>query len=210
MEEEVILKVWDHNGLSGYVFISTGMRELGQKKCTQGTWKDQAFKWPEQRDEIIPYIKDQEKLGKDVYWAPHIFEQPRRLAEYALPVKCMHSDLDEALPPSNYPPTILWESSPKRYAAVWLLDDYLPVKEFEAINQKFNYDMGADKNCWNPPAGRPPGRRSTTCSSKARVQGARVRSALTTRNAGRGTPRNAERGARNAELTRNGEFGSSK
>ena len=148
MEEEAILKVWEHNDLTGYVFISTGLRNVGEKKCIQGTWKDQAFKWPEQKNEIVPYIMEQDEQGKDVYWAPHIFEQPRRLAEFALPVKCMHSDLDEALPPTDYPPTMLWESSPERYAAIWLLDDYLPVKEFEDLNRDFNYKMGADKNCW--------------------------------------------------------------
>lgn len=148
MEEATVLQVWDHNNQDGYVFISSGYRTTAQKSCDKGTWVDKPFKWPEQRDEIIPYIKSQDDSGRDVYWCPHVFHSPARKTENALPVKCLHSDLDEALPPKEFPPTYLWESSPNRYAAVWYLDKHEPVDMFEAVNQDFNYSIGADKNCW--------------------------------------------------------------
>lgn len=146
--ERVVLRVWEHNNQEGYVFISSGFRETGQKSCTVGTWVDKPFKWPKDKDEIIPYIKEQNDIGRDVYWCPHVFNKPARKTENALPVKCLHSDLDEAKPPEHQPASWLWESSPDRYAAVWNLDTAIGVKQFEDINRDFNYSIGADKNCW--------------------------------------------------------------
>ena len=148
MEASTVLEVWESNGQQGFVFISTGERQTGAKKCISGTWKDQPFEWPKQKNEIIHYIKQQDDLGKDVYWCPHVFSSPRRKAEYALPVKCLHSDLDEAKPPQDWPPSVLWESSPSRYAAIWYLDTEMSVPDFEDLNRDFNYRIGADKNCW--------------------------------------------------------------
>jgi len=149
MEEAIVLlDVWEHNDQSGYVFISSGLREVGNKSCEPGTWTDHAFKWPEDKDHIIPYIREQNDIGMDVYWCPHVFSKPSRKREYALPVKCMHSDLDAAYPPEDYTPSVLWESSPKRYAAVWYLEEHLDIETFEPINRDFNYMLGADKNCW--------------------------------------------------------------
>lgn len=148
MEETSLLKVWELNNQEGYVFVSTGMRATGEKKCTPGTWFDKPFKWPDEKELIIPYIREQDDSGKDVYWCPHTFKEPRRKTESALPVKCLHSDLDEAIPPKEFPPSLLWESSPKRYAALWYLDDSMPVDSFEQLNKDFNYKIGADKNGW--------------------------------------------------------------
>lgn len=148
MEERVVLRVWEHNDQEGYVFISSGFRETGQKSCNNGTWKDKAFKWPEQKEEVVPYIQEQNSNGRDVYWCPHVFSKPARKTENALPVKCLHSDLDEAKPRKEHPPTWLWESSPQRYAAVWYLDLAMDVQSFEDLNRDYNYSIGADKNCW--------------------------------------------------------------
>lgn len=144
----MVLEVWDYNDQSGYVFISSGLRNDQQKGCIPGTWLDKPFKWPEERDNIIPYIREQDNTGRDVYWCPHTFNAPRRITDNAMPVRCLHSDLDEAKPPSDFPATMLWESSPDRFAAVWYLDEAVGVKAFEQINQEFNYSIGADKNCW--------------------------------------------------------------
>lgn len=125
----------------GYVFLSFKEDE---------SWIDLAFRLG--RDEIeLPDAA----LG-DIYFCPNIFREGRRRRELVLPSRWLYADLDEIFPYDIakqhgrvLKPTTSWESSPKRYQALWLLDRALNPEEHDDVNQKLTYQLGADKGGWD-------------------------------------------------------------
>lgn len=131
----IITKIWKK--LPGkYFCISTKDRF---KK-----WEDHFFKKSEFND-IDEFVE--ENLDKDVYWCPHGFDKPRRLKKYAAIPKILWADLDEVDPRDlgSLTPTIAWESSPNRYAAIWEIDSFMT----EDLNKALTYHLGADQGGWD-------------------------------------------------------------
>lgn len=91
----------------------------------------------------------------DLYFAPNLFEGPRRLRRNALAGRWLYADLDEVTPQSLrdisplLTPTLAWETSPGRYQAMWLLDRQLNPKRLEDLNRRFTYHVQADKGGWS-------------------------------------------------------------
>lgn len=129
-----IIKLWSQQP-GDWFFLST--------KSSAGKWRDHAFARDDIRN-IRDFIR--KNMDKDVYFCPHGFVEARRKEECAAPIKCLWADLDEA-DPRKLPikPSLAIESSPGRYAGVWLLDDILKDKE---LNRKLTYFSGADKGGW--------------------------------------------------------------
>ena len=112
-------------------------------KSRSGEWKDHFFKRSEFK-RVKPFIDD--NLDKDLYWCPHGFTRSRRLKQYAETPKLLWADLDEANPREMDPmPTIVWESSPGRYACLWIVDKFIN----EEINRGLTYLVDADKGGWD-------------------------------------------------------------
>lgn len=131
----LITKLW--KTLPGkYFCIST--RDTFKK------WEDHFFKKSEFGD-IPEFIE--ENMHKDVYWCPHGFSKPRRLKEFAEVPKLLWADLDEADPRElgKLTPSIAWESSPGRYAAIWKIDDYMT----ETLNRRLSHHIDADPGGWD-------------------------------------------------------------
>lgn len=107
-------------------------------------WEDHFFRRSE-FDEIPDFIE--ENLDKDVYWCPHGFTKPRRLKEFAVIPKLLWADLDEVNPSDlkSLMPTIAWQSSPGRFAALWDIDAFMT----EDLNRRLTYKIGADKGGWD-------------------------------------------------------------
>lgn len=131
----LLTKIWK-NQPGKYFCISTRDR---LKK-----WEDNFFKRSE-FSEIKEFIEN--NLDKDVYWCPHGFIKPRRLSEYAAIPHLLWADLDEVDPRElgDLMPSVAWESSPGRYAALWHIDD-LMTKD---LNRRLSYHIGADKGGWD-------------------------------------------------------------
>lgn len=129
------IKIW--KDLPGkYFCISTKDR---YKK-----WEDHFFKKTE-FEEVKAFIE--ENLDKDVYWCIHGFNKPRRLKEYAEIPKMLWADLDEVDPRDldKLMPTVAWESSPGRFACLWMIDKLMT----EDLNQRLTHHIGADKGGWD-------------------------------------------------------------
>src|SRR5882672_6263465 len=113
-------------------------------KTREGDWKDNFFKRSElaKTDAFI-----EANLDKDLYWCPHGFNRPRRLKKYAEIPQLLWADLDEINPSdlTDLCPTIAWESSPGRFAALWVLSDFF----VEDINQRLTYHIKADHGGWD-------------------------------------------------------------
>jgi RepB DNA-primase from phage plasmid/Protein of unknown function (DUF3987) len=106
-------------------------------------WVDK-FYTRDQFDEIDKFIKDNSHL--ELYFSTHGFLKPQRRQNFAAIPNALWADLDGADPREIQPkPTIAWESSPGRYAAMWKLDKPMT----KALSQAVTYHVGADKGGWS-------------------------------------------------------------
>ena len=131
----IITRVWKQQP-GRYFCIST--------KSASGAWKDNFFRRGE-FNKITPFIED--NLDKNVYWCPHGFDKRHRHKDHAVLPSLLWADLDETDPDEiSIRPTIAWESSPGRYAGLWLLDKEI---DSDDINRALTYEVGADKGGWD-------------------------------------------------------------
>jgi hypothetical protein len=133
----------------GYVFLSTRNPELTQED--EAYWVDKAFAWPQERDDLKRFIAEERTGPLDLYWAPVVFNKPRRSEKTAGSTNVLYADLDEVDPrslPKHLKPTAAWQSSPGRYQALWQLDTTLKPEALKALNQRLTYAVGADKGGW--------------------------------------------------------------
>lgn len=130
----IITRIWkDQPGK--YYCLST--------KSRTGVWEDHFFK-RSQFNQIKNFIE--ENRDKDLYFCPHGFRKARRIKDNAEIPKLLWADLDEIDPRElEIMPTVAWESSPGRYAAVWVLDSFMT----ESLNRRLTYSIGADRGGWD-------------------------------------------------------------
>ncbi|MFA5543625.1 MAG: AAA family ATPase [Bacilli bacterium] len=134
-------KTWQYQEKTGYIFISKKYRNI---------WKDYSFKWPEQKQDLIDRYRLLSQSESDLYWCPMVFNKPRRLEEYTLPGNTLFADLDYVTPEEcSIKPSVAWKSSTNRYQALWYLNQSLNQEEFQQINRKLTYSIGADKGGWD-------------------------------------------------------------
>lgn len=131
---DIVLRVWRRQ--PGQFFcVST--------KSRSGTWRDKFFA----RSDLKAARAFIEANGdKDLYWCPHGFRRRKRTKEASVTPTLLWADLDPVDPSTlnGLHPSIAWESSPKRYAALWSLDGDMT----EDLNQRLTYHLGADKGGW--------------------------------------------------------------
>ena len=132
---KIIVRLWKLQ--PGHFFcIST--------KARNGDWKDHFFRRSE-----LPKVESfvEEHSDKDLYFCPHGFRKPRRLKKFAEPAKLLWADLDEANPREmeGFTPTVAWESSPGRFAALWVIDEFYT----EELNKRLTYHLRADPGGWD-------------------------------------------------------------
>lgn len=130
----IVARIWrDQPGK--FFFLST--------KDRAGNWKDHPFK-RSQFPTITAFLE--QHADKDLYFCPHGFSRPRRLERYAEIPKLLWADLDESDPRQADPtPSVAWESSPGRFAAVWRLTAHM-TKE---LNSRLTHHLKADPGGWD-------------------------------------------------------------
>lgn len=149
-----IFKVWAKQG-QGYVSVPRKLRSTNSPKGSKnhdGKWDEQVFSWPQDIKKIKSYIQESHKQNYDLYWCPSLLQGNRRVKDNISEMSVLYADLDEVKPsdiPINLRPSVAWESSPNRYAAVWFLDTALPAEQAEEVNKGLTYFIGADKGGWD-------------------------------------------------------------
>lgn len=149
-----IFQVWEHQ-TKGYVSLPRKLRDTDSPKGSknhQGKWEERSFQWPEGLESIKAYIKESNTKGYDLYWCPTVLTQRQRVKESIPNISVLYADLDEVNPrdiQDSLRPSVAWESSPNRFAAVWFLDEPIPAKQGEEINKGLTYLLGADKGGWD-------------------------------------------------------------
>ena len=150
-----IFQVWNKQG-EGYVSLPRKLRGNDTPKGpknNKGKWEnDFCFKWPDDLEKIKDYIKQSSSLNYDLYWCPTVLSANRRIKENIPQSSVLYADLDEVNPSSlsdELKPSVAWESSPNRFAAIWFLDKPLKANEWEKLNKSLTYFIGADKGGWD-------------------------------------------------------------
>lgn len=89
----------------------------------------------------------------DVYFSPFTYADRKRRKTTALAVRAVYADLD-GCPVSSLrvEPTLLWETSPSRHQALWVLTDRITPLEAEELSHGValaHADEGCDKSGWD-------------------------------------------------------------
>lgn len=143
MKEQIDFLIKIHQNLKPGLWIC-----LSTKKNNR--WKDHFFKTPLSEDQLEDFFQQYDTHRYDLYFCPHAFKEARRKKELAVPTKYLWSDLDNANPSMIKPkPQIAWNSSPNRFACLWILDHTPPLEETEKINKQLAYSVGADHGGWD-------------------------------------------------------------
>jgi hypothetical protein len=142
---DFLLRIWgvqaqSHEG--SYFCIST--------KSKNGKWHDHFFQWPIEPRKLRQFFMLKDTDDYNLYFCAHGFKSPKRKKEEATPTAFLWADLDEAHPSKCSPvPQVAWQSSPKRYAALWRLNTHYAPGDIEQVNKVLSYASGADKGGWD-------------------------------------------------------------
>lgn len=129
-----IVKIWRQQP-GKYFFVCTKDRD--------GKWHEELF-YPSRFGSVGDFIED--NLDKNIYVCPQGFSRPKRLKKYAVAPYLLWADMDEVHPEDvRIPPSYCVETSPGRYAGIWLVNDEVT----EELNQRLTYYIGADKSGWD-------------------------------------------------------------
>jgi hypothetical protein len=144
--------VWNKGG-KGYVDLPTRVN---------GHWNTHTIEWPEQEltaERMVAGAIDDEE---DLYFSVCKFSENRRGEDCAMPTPWLWADLDEVTPGRcielGVCPTVVWESSPGRFQALWLLDKPVVPWIQTQFNRALSHMIGADIGGWDiTQVLRPPG-----------------------------------------------------
>jgi hypothetical protein len=129
-------------GEKGQLCIATG-------NASKSMFKQHWFSWPSQRMELGHFIEEQAPKY-NVWFGVTLFDRPERKRDYAVAGTIIWSDLDFVVPFELEPiPSIIIESSPARYQAIWQLKDAIPPDIAQDYSRKLAYHIGADKSGWD-------------------------------------------------------------
>ena len=129
----------------GYVCIATSTDHTDKSKFRQSF-----YNWPSQREDMSAYIA---ACRHNVWFCVNLLDKPVRQKEFAQDTNLVWADLDLCNPSTVEPqPQVVIESSPDRYAALWVLNEKLPARVAEDYSKRIAYRYkleGADKSGWD-------------------------------------------------------------
>ncbi len=118
--------------------------------------KEMQTKWFSYPDELALalFAVDDFKDTHNVYFCPQLFSEKERKKEYVKHAPNVWADLDTCAPEKLIvEPSVIVESSPGRYHAYWVMDDYeINPLEMEDLSKRIAYHHagdGADKSGWD-------------------------------------------------------------
>ena len=119
-------------------------------RCVRtGKWHEHAIEWPANHLEMGQLLERYSRWDYDLYFCPNPFSEPRRKREYALPTRFAWCDIDDSNPEDYEPqPSLLWQTSPDRFQALWSWDTYHKPDEAERFSKALAYRHGGDRNGW--------------------------------------------------------------
>ena len=131
---EFLLSIWKAQCKVGeYVALST----------KGSSWQDYLLQYDETLEEkLTDWIEKHRE--KDQYFCPLPFSGPKRSKALVTRSTYLWSDIDDG-DYSKCDPSVLWESSPGRFAGLWKLPKALTPAEAEEGSKNLAYYIGADR-----------------------------------------------------------------
>ena len=136
----------------GYVFLPYIEKRFARTAERKFHWREgPAFHLPHDFEKIETHLLKHRE--DDLYFTPMVFSGPKRISEWAATGNRLWADLDEANPESIHEelkPTLAWETSPGRFAAVWFMASSRPeTTERGGENHRLSIAVGADPSGWD-------------------------------------------------------------
>lgn len=129
---------------SGYACIAF----LSQKKKFREEW----YRWPEDEAQIAQTI-EANLITDNVYFCPQLFQAKSRTKGNVSATPVAWADLDFCKPDKMLvEPSIVLESSPKRFQAFWRFMGTIDPDDAEDLSRRIAYkhaDEGADRSGWD-------------------------------------------------------------
>jgi len=118
----------------------------------RANFKQEFFAWPEQKSELQDFV-NHASLQNNVWFGVNLLSAETRKKEHCLPDNLVWSDLDTADPALLVPePSVLIETSPGRFQAIWRLDQEVIPEIAEDYSKRIAYKYrrdGADPSGWD-------------------------------------------------------------
>jgi AAA domain len=147
--EEFFSFMWGNE--TGFVYLPT--------KSDGGEWRKVMYPWPKSKDAVIQHVITASAAGKDIYFSPAIFNEPRPVKENVKGSHVLWVDFDGSAPSEwNLPdsgiiptPSLRIQSSSETHQHVyWRLDHFTTDITFvEEKNRALAYSLNADTSGWD-------------------------------------------------------------
>jgi hypothetical protein len=142
-----------YGSAKGYICLSYGT-DVERGGRIKKDMRKIFFQWPEQMEDLLENIDAHANKLVHAYFCPNLYGQPGdKHKEYISTCTNIWADLDTCNP--RYllvEPSILIESSPGKYQALWLLEDPVDPQIAQEIALRIAYahaPQGADKSGWD-------------------------------------------------------------
>lgn len=107
------------------------------------------FHWPEELPKIVESAMKY-RDANNVYFSSHLFNRKDSHKPFVLPSRTIQADLDDAMPPTMRPPSVLVETSPGRHQGFWLYSTMMPPEQLEGLSRATTYGIPqADRSGWS-------------------------------------------------------------
>lgn len=139
MWDKFLQRVWGNT--EGWAYLAYS---------SKGEWRNRAIKYPSQL-KLVNDLIEKLKPWANVYFCPHLFDRNIRQKPFSLPTMALWIDKDDGNADEIQPkPTICWQTSEGRFAAVWLLNKPLDPTKVEQINRYLTYkNTKKDRAGWH-------------------------------------------------------------
>lgn len=135
----------------------TFLMKVWEKQCKPGDyvalsakgsgWSDTMIAWgPNTRRDVAAWLE--KTSTRNQYFCPLPFTTNKRDAKAVRGSRYLWADIDEG----NWArckPSVLWESSPGRYAGLWLMPEWLTADAAADGSRKLAYACGFDRGGWD-------------------------------------------------------------
>lgn len=115
-------------------------------------FEEEFFEYPGQLSSMLDTI-DSRLFGSNIYFCPQLLRERRRDKGSVETTPNVWADLDTCDPEYMLvQPSIVLETSPKRYQAFWLLEKPIDPDDAEELSRRIAYkhaDQGADRSGWD-------------------------------------------------------------
>lgn len=131
--------------LQGYI-------RMGTLKPKTRDFEEAFFRWPDQSDLILDFVQ-RFTMTHSVYYCPVLFTEAKGKKQFCGQSLVAWADLDSCKPAKvDEKPTIVIESSPNRYQALWRFSAPVDPYDAEDVSRRIAYkyeEEGADKSGWD-------------------------------------------------------------